>query len=62
MANDLRAASGLNLGAFQMGHRKPGAWIKLASASTRSDLHGSYERGLAGLPRPVEPPCGFWLR
>ncbi|WP_156054886.1 MULTISPECIES: hypothetical protein [Thiomonas] len=32
MANELRAAAGLNFGAFQSAHGKPGAWLKSASA------------------------------
>ncbi len=33
MAIALRAASGLNFGAFQPAHRKPGAWLKSASGA-----------------------------
>jgi hypothetical protein len=34
MANELRAASGLNFVALQLTHRKPGAWLKSVSAPT----------------------------
>jgi hypothetical protein len=42
MANELRAVSGLNFGAFQLAHYKPGTWFKLASVPTtmRCDLTG----------------------
>jgi hypothetical protein len=35
MENELRAASGLNFVALQPAHRKPGAWLKSASAPTQ---------------------------
>jgi hypothetical protein len=34
MANELRAAAGLNFGALHPAHGKPGAWLKSASAPT----------------------------
>jgi hypothetical protein len=65
MANELRAASGLNFGAFQAAHSKPGAWLKPASVPTlqgfggrktpnKVSIHAGW-RGFAGATT-----CGRW--
>lgn len=48
MANDPRAASGLNFVAFQPAHGKPGAWFKSASAPTPDfcNVASGWEKGV----------------
>jgi len=58
MATELRAVSGLDFRAFQLAHRKPGAWLKPASAPTsQRDL--AAKPGGAGRFQPL--PLGMFL-